>query len=122
MKNKKVLIALVLTAVIIGIMAILLVSIFASGNNMAIVRCYVSESGAVYMVYHGRLVGINYVGKDTLSTGDNLFVIFNTAFAESYPERTQAKLVIKLSDGALDDVEIDDTHREQLEELGFVFE
>ncbi len=90
---------------------------------MATVRCYVSEGGSVYMLYHDRLVKLNYKSEIELDTGDEIFVIFRSSFAESFPEQTKAHFIIKVADGTRQDLVIEDeNYLKQLEKLGFVFD
>ncbi len=120
MKNKNVVISVICIMSALLLAALSLVGIFVSGSNMATVRCVVTDSDSVYMVYHDRLVLLNYKGELDLDTGDKIFVIFNTAFAESYPEQTKAHMIIKVSDGDPEDISLSEEYRELIGELGFV--
>ncbi len=77
--------------------------LYLSGNQITAARCIVTDSGALYMVYDGRPVKLN--GADgEYQTGDQLLVIHQAAFAESYPEQCRAYLVIKAAAGSQSDV------------------
>ncbi len=120
MKNKKIITVFIVIAVILSLLIATALIMLASGTNMTTTRCVVTESGIVYMVYHGRLVKLNHSLDTDVSTGDKLFIIFNSAFAESFPEQTRAHAIIKLYDGDINDIELDDSYREDLERLGLV--
>ncbi len=116
MKNKIFLvIVLILIIAIISALAIMF-----DGKSFATVRCVVTEGGTLCMVYNNRLVVLNYNGKTHLTTGDKIFVVFNSAFAESYPEQTKASIIIKLSDGDPFDIQLNDEYAEQMKDMGFV--
>ncbi len=100
MKKKVLITVLSLAAIAVLITAIL----FFSGNTVNVSRCIVSENGAVYMVLGENPVKLNYGKEHSFTTGDLLFVVHESAFAESYPEQTRASFVMKLRDGSENDV------------------
>ncbi len=123
MKNKKIIIPLLCVACVLILILISVSLVFISGNNMATVRCYVSDGGSVYMLYQDRPVKLNYKGEIELDTGDEIFVIFSSSFAESFPEQTKAHFIIRVSDGTREDLVIEnENYIKQLEELGFSFD
>lgn len=89
---------------IIIIVIVLLASLFFSGNDITVARCIITENGELFMVDGERPVILNGCSKKDYKTGDKLFIIHSTAYAESYPEQTAAKLVFKISDGTEQDV------------------
>lgn len=101
-KKIKAVLYVILGALLVAVTVIALT--FLSGNRVTVARCIVTENGSLYMVYDGRPVQLNYEGNVDCKTGDRLFIVHSTAFAESWPEQTRAVLVIKLSRGDESDV------------------
>ncbi len=121
MKNRNLIIVFSCLGAAVGLCLVFVAGIFISGNNMAFVTCYVTESGCVHMLCDGRLIALSGTGETDIESGDRAFVIFGTAFAESFPESTRALYILKTGEGKLDDIELDVELKEQYEELGFVF-
>ncbi len=121
-RNRNTIIILACLGAAVGLTVLFFSAIFISGNNLTFASCYVAENGYIYMVYDGRLVGLNGTGDVKLSTGDKAFIIFGSAFAESYPESTRAVYIVKIADGEPDELGLDEGDKERYEELGFVFE
>lgn len=105
MNRRTIVKGIVITAVIVLLIVCALAALlFFSGNRVTVARCIVTESGSLYMVYEDRPVQLNYEGDVDCKTGDKLFIVHSTAFAESWPEQTRAVLVIRLSRGDESDV------------------
>lgn len=80
--------------------------IYLSGKNMTTARCLVTENGALYMVYgkDERPIRLGYEHTEKFQTGDKLFIVFDRAFCETYPEKTTARFIVKLKSGTAADV------------------
>lgn len=92
----------------IGIACALALLLFAaiifSGNQITIARCVVTDNNSLYMVYEERPVHLSFNGHNEYKTGDNLLIIHQSAFAESYPEQTRAYFIVKLGSGYEKDI------------------
>lgn len=91
-------------AFIAGIVIFVGVILLLSGNQITITNCIVTEKGTLYMVYHERPVRLNYGKETAYQTGDKLFIVHSTAFAESDPEQTRTIFLLKIASGSEDDV------------------
>ena len=101
MKNKALLIVLVS---VITIILLTILTVFISGYQFTIARCIVTDNETLYMVYDDRPVHLRYNKDADFQTGDKLFIIHQSAFAESYPEQTKACFVTKLASGSKEDI------------------
>lgn len=104
MKKKGLIITLSIIGAILALAIILFAVVIFSGNQLTVARCIVTENGSLYMVYDDRPVHLNYTGDKGYETGDKLLIIHHSAFAESYPEQTRAKFIMKIDSGSVEDI------------------
>ncbi len=104
MKKKGLIITLSIVGAIILLVAIGFGILFLSGNQITTARCIVTDNGTLYMVYDERPIRLNYSKKHDYKTGEELLVIHQSAFAESYPEQCKAYLILKVGNGTAADV------------------
>lgn len=93
-----------LVVMIIVILVLIVAVIFLSGNEFTIARCIVTDNDSLYMVYDDRPIQLSYDKTTDCQTGDKLLIVHQSAFAESYPERTRAYFVMKISSGSKEDI------------------
>ena len=98
-KKKWLIAAAALAAVVLLALAIVLLS----GNQFTVARCIVTGNRSLYMVYDGRPVHLACKPTDC-QTGDKLLILHQSAFAESFPERTRAYWVMKIGSGSRADI------------------
>jgi len=94
-----IIIAAVLALALLGIAVL-----FLSGNQITVARCIVTENGGLYMVYDERPVRISAGEDKNYQTGDKLFIVHASAFAESYPEQARTVFVMKIGSGTKEDI------------------
>ena len=78
--------------------------ILLSGNEFTVARCVVTEGGGVYMVYDGRPVLLCGANGANYGTGDRLWILHATAFAESDPEQVRTVFALRIGDGERADI------------------
>ena len=98
-KTAVIIIAAVLALALLGIAVL-----FLSGNQITVARCIVTENGGLYMVYDERPVRISAGEDKNYQTGDKLFIVHASAFAESYPEQARTVFVMKIGSGTKEDI------------------
>ena len=98
-KTAVIIIAAVLALALLGIAVL-----FLSGNQITVARCIVTENGGLYMVYDERPVRISAGEDKNYQTGDKLFIVHASAFAESYPEQARIVFVMKIGSGTKEDI------------------
>lgn len=98
-KTAVIIIAAVLALALLGIAVL-----FLSGNQITVARCIVTETGGLYMVYDERPVRISAGEDKNYQTGDKLFIVHASAFAESYPEQARTVFVMKIGSGTKEDI------------------
>lgn len=98
-KTAVIIIAAVLALALLGIAVL-----FLSGNQITVARCIVTENGGLYMVYDERPVRISAGEDKNYQTGDKLFIVHASAFAESYPEQARTVFVMKIGYGTKEDI------------------
>ncbi len=98
-KTAVIIIAAVLALALLGIAVL-----FLSGNQITAARCIVTENGGLYMVYDERPVRISAGEDKNYQTGDKLFIVHASAFAESYPEQARTVFVMKIGSGTKEDI------------------
>ncbi len=98
-KTAVTIIAAVLALALLGIAVL-----FLSGNQITVARCIVTENGGLYMVYDERPVRISAGEDKNYQTGDKLFIVHASAFAESYPEQARTVFVMKIGSGTKEDI------------------
>ena len=101
MKYKKWLISI---PIVIVIFISTVTVVFLSGNQFTIARCIVTDNDSLYMVYEDRPIHLTYDKDINCQTGDKLFIVHQSTFAESDPEQTRVYLVVKISSGSKDDI------------------
>ena len=94
----------ILTVIIIALLVLTVAVMFLGGNQITVARCIVTDNDSLYMVYENRPVHLAYVKDNNYQTGDKLFIVHQSAFAESYPEQTRAYFVMKIGSGSKDDI------------------
>ena len=98
-KTAVIIIAAVLALALLGIAVL-----FLSGNQITVARCIVTENGGLYMVYDERPVRISAGEDKNYQTGDKLFIVHASSFAESYPEQARTVFVMKIGSGTKEDI------------------
>ena len=101
MKKKKWLIP---TVMIVAILVSIVAVVIFGGKQFTVARCIVSDNDSLYMVYENRPIHLAYDKETHYQTGDKLFIVHQSAFAESYPEQTRAYFVMKIGSGSKDDI------------------
>ena len=102
--KKGVKIAVIIIAAVLALAIVGLAIIFLSGNQITVARCIVTENGGLYMVYDERPVRISAGEDKNYQTGDKLFIVHASAFAESYPEQARTVFVMKIGSGTKEDI------------------
>ena len=104
MKKKGLTILLSLIGIVVALALLLFAVILFIGNQITIARCIATDNGGLYMVYDERPVHLSFNGDKEYETGDNLLIVHQSAFAESYPEQTRAYFIMKLGSGSEKDI------------------
>ena len=89
---------------LVVLIVILASAVIFSGSRITVARCIVADSRTVFMVYGDIPIQLNGVSVKDYQTGDKLFIVHASTYAESYPEQTAAKFVFKISGGTESDV------------------
>ena len=102
--KKGVKIAVIIIAAVLALALLGIAVLFLSGNQITVARCIVTENGGLYMVYDERPVRISAGEDKNYQTGDKLFIVHASAFAESYPEQARTVFVMKIGSGTKEDI------------------
>ena len=102
--KKGVKVAVIIIAAVLALALLGLTALFLSGNQIMVARCIVTENGGLYMVYDERPVRISAGEDKNYQTGDKLFIVHASAFAESYPEQARTVFVMKIGSGTKEDI------------------
>ena len=102
--KKGVKIAVIIIATVLALALLGIAVLFLSGNQITVARCIVTENGGLYMVYDERPVRISAGEDKNYQTGDKLFIVHASAFAESYPEQARTVFVMKIGSGTKEDI------------------
>ncbi len=104
MKKKSLTITLFVTGAVVALVLLLFTIIHFSGSEITIARCVVTDSNGLYMVYDERPVHLSFTGNKEYETGDNLLIVHQSSFAESYPEQTRTYFIMKIGSGSEKDI------------------
>lgn len=104
MKKKSLIILLSIAGAVVFLVVFLFAVIILSGNQITIARCIVTDNGNLYMVDDECPVHLSFNGDKEYETEDNLLIVHQSAFAESYPEQTRAYFVMKIGSGPETDI------------------
>ena len=96
--------AVIIIAAVLALALLGIAVLFLSGNQITVARCIVTENGGLYMVYDERPVRISAGEDKNYQTGDKLFIVHASAFAESYPEQARTVFVMKIGSGTKEDI------------------
>ena len=96
--------AVIIIAAVLALAVLGLVVLFLSGNQITVARCIVTENDSLYMVYDERPVRISAGEDKNYQTGDKLFIVHASSFAESYPEQARTVFVMKIGSGTKEDI------------------
>ena len=96
--------AVIIIAAVLALALLGIALLFLSGNQIMVARCIVTENGGLYMVYDERPVRISAGEDKNYQTGDKLFIVHASAFAESYPEQARTVFVMKIGSGTKEDI------------------